>query len=148
MNSTNDDDDDTRFILFKVWCHGQSIAPPILGILCFFSNEMSTLESVITMMFLSIWPVFSWKAMQHHSFSQIILGGLFVECIYSYILAVTPLRNGSTLSLLTFIAASLLMVETAAYLVVMWWNKSWFLRERESSQAILSEDSPLPSRMV
>lgn len=150
MMSTNQDDDDTRFILYKIWCHGQSVAPPILGILCFFSSNLSTLDSFIIMTFLSIWPLFSFRAMQNKAFTQIIFGGLFVECIYSFILVKSPIKNGSGLSLLVFIAAALLMIETAAYLVVMWWNRAWFssIREGETSQAILRPDGNVPSQMT
>ena len=52
-----------------------------------------------------------------------------MEMTYSYILAVTPLRNGTTTSLLTWIAGALLTVETAAYLVVMWWHRNWFVSQ-------------------
>lgn len=145
--SDDDDNDDNemRFILFKIWCHGQSIAPPILGILCFFSDSLSTLASIIILVLLTVWPVVSWRAMQRPSFHQIMYGGLCIELIYSYILSVTPARNTSTIELLTFIATVLLMIETLAYLLVMWWNKSWFMppssrEEGTPSNLILTTD--------
>lgn len=140
MNSNHheDEDDDTRFLLYKIWCHGQSIAPPILGILSCFSKQPSTVESIFIMVLLSIWPVVSWKAMQAQStlsFRCIVIGGLLVECIYTYILIKTPLRNGTAIGMLIFIATALLMVETLAYLVVMWWNRTWFNQQSESGES-------------
>mmetsp|Transcript_18823 Transcript_18823/g.34051 ORF Transcript_18823/g.34051 Transcript_18823/m.34051 type:complete len:150 (-) Transcript_18823:341-790(-) len=125
---SGEDDNETRFLLYKVWCHGQSLAPPLLGVLCFFSSSISTLEAVSVMILLSIWPVVSWKAMQRPNLHRVVVGGLVVELIYSYILAVTPARNASTFELLLFIATVLLMVETFAYLLVMFWNRAWFIQ--------------------
>lgn len=138
------EDNEMRFILFKVWCHGQSIAPPILAILCFFSESLSTLASIIILILLTIWPVLSWRAMQRPSFHQIIYGGICVELIYSYILSVIPARNASSIDLLTFIATILLMIETLAYLLVIWWHKKWFMpaahEEGTPSNLILTTD--------
>jgi hypothetical protein len=135
---SGEDDNETRFLLYKVWCHGQSLAPPLLGVLCFFSSSISTLEAVSVMILLSIWPVVSWNAMQRPNLHRVVVGGLVVELIYSYILAVTPARNASTFELLLFIATVLLMVETFAYLLVMFWNRAWFIQS----------SSPLSRMMV
>jgi hypothetical protein len=121
-----DDDEDTKFILLKIWCHGQSVAPPILGLMCLFSRT-SVLESVLIMIFLSAWPIVSWRAQRpsSDSFACLFCGGLFVQILYCYILMTTPLHKGG-LSLLVFITAALLAIETFAYLVVIWCYRGWF----------------------
>jgi hypothetical protein len=125
-----DDDEDTKYILFKIWCHGQSVAPPILGLLCLFSRT-NVLESVVIMICLLVWPMVSWRAIQcpsSNSFVSIICGGLLVQVLYGYILMTTPLHKGG-FSLLVFITAVLLAIETCAYLVVMWCHRGWFVRQ-------------------
>jgi len=79
-----------------------------------------------------------------------MIGGVCVECIYSFILVVTPVRNTSTVSLATFIVAALLVVETAVYLFVLWWNRKWFMRREESpSQGAVRDDgSTVDSQVV
>jgi hypothetical protein len=134
---SGEDDNEMRFLLFKVWCHGQSLAPPLLGVLCFFSSSLSTLEAVCIMILLTVWPVVSWKAMQRPNFHRVVVGGLVVELIYSYILVVTPARNASTVELLLFIATVLLMVETFAYLLVMFWNRAWFMQSSSPSSRLM-----------
>jgi hypothetical protein len=66
-----------------------------------------------------------------------VVGGLVVELIYSYILVVTPARNASTVELLLFIATVLLIVETFAYLLVMFWNRAWFMQSSSPSSRLM-----------
>jgi hypothetical protein len=136
-----DDDEDTKFILLKIWCHGQSVAPPILGLLCLFSRT-NVFESALIMIFLLVWPMVSWRAMQRpssESFASIFCGGLLVQVLYGYIIMTTPLHKGG-FSPLVFIAAALLAIETFAYLVVTWCHRGWFVRQAVDGSLPMAQD--------
>lgn len=124
------DDAETRSLLLHIWCHGQSVAPPVLAILNLVAGDTLLPVSLFILLLLAVWPIVSYQAMQRpseSSFARICLGGLLVESVYIYILTSTPVNQGG-LSLVVFIFAALLAVETIAYLIVMWWNRTWFLR--------------------
>eukprot|EP00534_Pseudo-nitzschia_fraudulenta_P000061 CAMPEP_0201125496 /NCGR_PEP_ID=MMETSP0850-20130426/21692_1 /ASSEMBLY_ACC=CAM_ASM_000622 /TAXON_ID=183588 /ORGANISM="Pseudo-nitzschia fraudulenta, Strain WWA7" /LENGTH=164 /DNA_ID=CAMNT_0047393545 /DNA_START=236 /DNA_END=730 /DNA_ORIENTATION=- len=58
-------DEDRSFVLKKIWCHGQSIFPPIIGIAfvvyaCRESNHIAM--SFFVFAVLCAWPFLSWKA--------------------------------------------------------------------------------------
>lgn len=135
------DDEDTKFTLLKIWCHGQSVAPPILGIMCLVSRA-NVLESILIMVLLLAWPMFSWRAMQRPSFSsfaRICCGGLLVQVLYGYIMMTTPLRQ-SGFSLLVFIMTALLAIETVAYLVVVWCHRVWFIRQVDDASVPMAQE--------
>lgn len=65
------DEQDRPFVLKKIWCHGQSILPPIIGIACvtYALREPPCGEppsffwmGMLAPLVLWIWPFVSWKA--------------------------------------------------------------------------------------
>jgi len=61
-------DEDRPFFIKKIWCHGQSVMPPIIGIasLCYARIEPNCASGFwmgsIVPLFLCAWPCVSWKA--------------------------------------------------------------------------------------
>mmetsp|Transcript_20230 Transcript_20230/g.41678 ORF Transcript_20230/g.41678 Transcript_20230/m.41678 type:complete len:171 (-) Transcript_20230:1714-2226(-) len=61
-------DEDCPFFIKKIWCHGQSVIPPIIGIasLCYARLEPNCASGfwmgLIVPLILCIWPFVSWKA--------------------------------------------------------------------------------------
>mmetsp|Transcript_9469 Transcript_9469/g.15717 ORF Transcript_9469/g.15717 Transcript_9469/m.15717 type:complete len:164 (-) Transcript_9469:63-554(-) len=132
----DDDDDDTaKILLQKAWCHGQSIAPPLLGGLAvFFSNDVnqSLFDSVIILAIVISWPIISWRAMQHPSaisLRRILIGGAIMLALYAYLFgAIIKLHTGGGIPILLLVFLSLMMMETIAYLAVVWYHRPWFER--------------------
>ena len=63
------DDEDLPFVIKKIWCHGQSVLPPIIGIasMSYAIYEPSSCVSVFWLGFvvplvMFVWPFLSWKA--------------------------------------------------------------------------------------
>ena len=131
----DDDDDDTRLLVQKAWCHGQSIAPPLLGgVVLFSSSTPSWFESAMILTIVVSWPVVSWRSMQHPSPSslrRILIGGAVLLGMYAYLLGTMALHSSDAsvgVRILLMVFTSLMIVETMAYLAVVWYHRSWFER--------------------
>jgi len=147
------EDDDTKILLQKAWCHGQSIAPPLLGGLVVFvrpsnsttsGHSASWIESIIILTIVMSWPVLSWRSMQHpspRSLRRIVGGGAVMLGLYVHILLRTMLPShpkddegangeggggGGGVRILLLVFTSLMMVETMAYLAVVGYHRAWF----------------------
>ena len=74
MNQRNDLDEDedttdTKLLLQKAWCHGQSVAPPLIGGMAVFSSSspgknQSWFQSALILAIVTSWPIVSWRSMQ------------------------------------------------------------------------------------
>ena len=132
----DDDDDDTRLLVQKAWCHGQSIAPPLLGgVVLFSSSTPSWFESAMILTIVVSWPVVSWRSMRHPSPSslrRILIGGAVLLSMYAYLLGTMALHSRDTsaagVRILLMVFTSLMIVETMAYLAVVWYHRTWFER--------------------
>ncbi len=130
--------DDTKILLQKAWCHGQSIAPPILGgLVVFVSRHVdnpSWFESALILVIVVSWPVVSWRAMQHpSSLRRILVGGAVILALYAYMLGMilhwhSDGISSSGVKILLLVFLSLMVVETIAYLAVVWYHRPWFER--------------------
>ena len=130
----NDDDADTKLLIQKAWCHGQSIAPPLLGGIRIFSYNPSWFESVVILTIVTSWPIVSWRSMQRptpSSFRRIWMGGVVLLSMYAFLLGSMVLQPGDAspgMRILLVVFTSLMIVETMAYLAVVWYHRSWFER--------------------
>ena len=133
-------DDDTKILLQKAWCHGQSIAPPILGGLVVFvsryNDNPNRLISALILALVMSWPAVSWRAMQHpssRSLRRILVGGAVILALYVYMLGMilhwhSDESSSSGVKILLLVFLSLMVVETIAYLAVVWYHRPWFER--------------------
>lgn len=132
----SDDDTTVQLLLQKAWCHGQSIAPPLLGgvVVVSSNNNQSWFQSVVILAVTMSWPIVSWRSMQRPSPSslrRIWIGGMVLLSMYAYLLGNMALNSegknaGVRILLLVFIA--LMIVETMAYLAVVGCHRVWFER--------------------
>ena len=111
-------DDDTKILLQKAWCHGQSIAPPILGGLVVFisghNDNPSWFASVPVLAIVMSWPVVSLR--------RILVGGAVLLALYAYMLGTilhwhSDGQSSSGVAVIFLVFLSLMVVETIAYLV-------------------------------
>ena len=133
----HDHDDDTKLLIQKAWCHGQSIAPPLLGGMAVFTSSpkhQSWFESVVILTIVTSWPIVSWRSMQRPSSSslrRIWIGGVVLLSMYANLLGSMALQPGDAstgMRILLMVFIALMIVETMAYLAVVWYHRSWFER--------------------
>mmetsp|Transcript_21284 Transcript_21284/g.50330 ORF Transcript_21284/g.50330 Transcript_21284/m.50330 type:complete len:159 (+) Transcript_21284:168-644(+) len=139
------DDEDRPFFLRKIWCHGQSVLPPIIAI-CFSAYAFREEEdppprgvAIVVSILLCAWPFVSWMAVTEGSTSSsssssrknhyrlLRGGGALVLAVYICIVATTISRTSHRgLGLLLIVFSSLAAIETVAFLAVVTCMRSLF----------------------
>jgi hypothetical protein len=117
---------DQRFLLKKLWCHGQFLSP-IIGLLIYvFTFKMldgfSFFYCIISFPLYFIWSYFSYKSMNGKYPDPDLLGkaGFFLELYFIGIIIISmKFAKDSTLALLVLIFSILQICETFAFLVMV-----------------------------
>ena len=123
------DEADKKFLLKKLWCHGQLLSP-IAGItITVWSileiNNLLIIEfiyCIIAIVILPIWSFCSWRSMNGKSpkASLLLKCGIILLLYYIGIIIITAkYLSLSTFTLCLFIFMILLLIETSAYLIMV-----------------------------
>lgn len=123
------DEKDKKFLLKKLWCHGQLLSP-IMGIIMTvwsileFDNLLviEFIYCIIAIILLPIWSISSWRSMNGKSpkASVLIKIGIFLLCYYIGIIIITAkYSSSSTFTLGLLIFTILMLIETSAYLIMV-----------------------------
>eukprot|EP01084_Bolivina_argentea_P157238 274010_1 len=122
-------EEDKRYLLKKLWCHGQLLSP-IQGIITTawsivqFDNVLMVefIYCVIAILCLPIWSFLSWRSMngKYPKPSILIRFGIILLCYYVGISIITgKYLSQSTFTLCIFIFTVLQFIETSAYLIMV-----------------------------
>ena len=122
---------DVRFLLKKLWCHGQLVAPIQACLYAYWAvtaTDAQVLDServllLVSASILPIWGYVSWTRMKQHGIRpvRVILGlGILMEIIHICVVIVASQRLQDTANLILFIVTILHVIETFMYLLAIY----------------------------
>ena len=152
---------DVRFLLKKLWCHGQLVAPVQAGAYSYWAVAATDAQVlfaervllIVSAAVLPLWSYVSWTRMKRqglHAVHTILWLGGFIEVLHTVVCVVAAQKLDNLANKVIFIVTLLHVVETFMYLFAVYCLQFAIIEDMtpESEQSTLIGLDAAPSDLA
>ena len=132
------DEQTSRLVVKKTWCHGQLIAP-VYGLICGYWAYKVRIDDVrlwASTIVMPVWSYVSYRSISTRpSYGTLLVGGFIALCVHAAVFSVAVVQTSNTFGMIMTIFSGLLFIETLAFLCVATFLRSSFIITETTTHA-------------